>query len=134
MTASHESPDSACQRPTLASAEKRIADALERIERAESAIPTIKIEVAITWAQDKAGFTFAQQQEAFPLKQALQSKVAIITGGPGTGKTTILRAIVDIAQAKRARIQLQAQLDAPPSDLQKQLDPAASTIHRVAKI
>ena len=132
MTANQESLGPACQRPTLASAEKRIADALERIERAKSAIPAIKVEAAIAWAQDKAGFTFAQQQEA-ALKQALQSKVAIITGGPGTGKTTILRAIVDIAGAKRARIQLASPTGRAAQRLAEATGSSASTIHRMLK-
>ena len=132
MTANQESLGPACQRPALAGAEKRIADALERIARADSAIPAIKIEAAIAWAQDKAGFTFAQQQEA-ALKQALQSKVAIITGGPGTGKTTILRAIVDIARAKRARIQLASPTGRAAQRLAEATGSSASTIHRLLK-
>ena len=132
MTANQESLGPAFQRPALAGAEKRIADALERIERTESAIPTIKIEAAIAWAQDKAGFTFAQQQEV-ALKQALQSKVAIITGGPGTGKTTILRAIVDIARAKRARIQLASPTGRAAQRLAEATGSTASTIHRLLK-
>ena len=132
MTANQESLGPACQRPALAGAEKRIADALERIARADSAIPAIKIEAAIAWAQEKAGFTFAQQQEA-ALKQALQSKVAIITGGPGTGKTTILRAIVDIARAKRARIQLASPTGRAAQRLAEATGSSASTIHRLLK-
>ncbi|MEM7792756.1 MAG: helix-hairpin-helix domain-containing protein, partial [Verrucomicrobiota bacterium] len=95
----------AYQRPPLAGAEKRIAEALHRINATKSALPPIKVEAAIAWAQERVGFSFAAQQSA-ALELALQSKVAIITGGPGTGKTTILRAIVDIVRAKRARILL----------------------------
>ena len=132
MTANQESLGPACQRPALAGAEKRIAGAMKRIERAKSAIPSIKIEAAIAWAQDKAGFNFALQQEA-ALKQALQSKVAIITGGPGTGKTTILRAIVDIARAKRARIQLASPTGRAAQRLTEATGSPASTIHRLLK-
>ncbi|MEC8190125.1 MAG: AAA family ATPase, partial [Verrucomicrobiota bacterium] len=132
MTANQESLGPACQRPALAGAEKRIAGAMKRIERAKSAIPSIKIEAAIAWAQDKAGFNFALQQEA-ALTQALQSKVAIITGGPGTGKTTILRAIVDIARAKRARIQLASPTGRAAQRLTEATGFPASTIHRLLK-
>ncbi|ADE54933.1 SF1B family DNA helicase RecD2 [Coraliomargarita akajimensis] len=122
----------ACQRPSLAGAEKRIAEALHRIEKTESAIPPIKVDAAVDWAAKKAGFQFADQQSA-ALKQALQSKVAIITGGPGTGKTTILRAIVDIVKAKRARIQLASPTGRAAQRLAEAAGAPASTIHRLLK-
>ncbi|MGJ8654200.1 MAG: SF1B family DNA helicase RecD2 [Opitutaceae bacterium] len=122
----------ACQRPKLAGAEKRIAEALHRINDTASTIPPIKLDAAIAWAQDKAGFTFADQQSA-ALKKALSSKVAIITGGPGTGKTTILRAVVDILRAKRARIQLASPTGRAAQRLAEASGAEASTIHRLLK-
>ncbi|MGJ8640770.1 MAG: SF1B family DNA helicase RecD2 [Opitutaceae bacterium] len=122
----------ACQRPQLAGAEKRIAKALHRIHDTASTIPAIKLDAAIAWAQEKAGFTFAEQQSA-ALKHALSSKVAIITGGPGTGKTTILRAIVDILRAKRARILLASPTGRAAQRLSEASGASASTIHRLLK-
>ncbi|MDP4694025.1 MAG: AAA family ATPase, partial [Opitutales bacterium] len=122
----------ACQRPKLAGAEKRIADSLHRIDQTASTIPPIKLDAAIAWAQDKAGFQFADQQAA-ALKKALSSKVAIITGGPGTGKTTILRAIVDILRAKRARILLASPTGRAAQRLAEASGAEASTIHRLLK-
>ena len=122
----------ACQRPTLASAEARICEALYRIDDTPTAIPPIKVDAAVDWAQEKAGFQFANQQAA-ALKQALHAKVAIITGGPGTGKTTILRAIVDIVRAKRARIMLASPTGRAPQRLSGAAGAPASTIHRLLK-
>lgn len=122
----------ACQRPKLAGSEKRIADSLHRIDQTASTIPPIKLDAAIAWAQDKAGFQFAEQQAA-ALKKALSSKVAIITGGPGTGKTTILRAIVDILRAKRARILLASPTGRAAQRLAEASGADASTIHRLLK-
>ncbi|MGB0257107.1 MAG: AAA family ATPase [Coraliomargarita sp.] len=122
----------ACQRPPLAGAEKRIATALHRINDTVSTIPPIKVDAAVTWAQDKAGFTFADQQAA-ALKQSLQAKIAIITGGPGTGKTTILRAIVDIVRAKRCRILLASPTGRAAQRLSEASGAPASTIHRLLK-
>ncbi len=122
----------ACQRPPLAGAEKRIATALHRINDTASTIPTIKVDAAVAWAQDKAGFTFADQQAA-ALKQSLQAKIAIITGGPGTGKTTILRAIVDIVRAKRSRIMLASPTGRAAQRLSEAAGAPASTIHRLLK-
>ncbi len=122
----------ACQRPPLAGAEKRIATALHRIHETTSTIPPIKVDAAVAWAQNKAGFTFADQQAA-ALKQSLQAKIAIITGGPGTGKTTILRAIVDIVRAKRSRILLASPTGRAAQRLSEAAGAPASTIHRLLK-
>jgi exodeoxyribonuclease V alpha subunit len=122
----------ACQRPNLAGAEKRIAEAIHRIDQTESTIPPIKLDAALNWAQEKAGFTFAPQQTA-ALREALQSKFTIITGGPGTGKTTILRAVVDILRAKRARLALASPTGRAAQRLAEAAGASASTIHRLLK-
>ncbi|MFP4069451.1 MAG: AAA family ATPase [Opitutales bacterium] len=128
----HELLGPACQRPRLAAAETRIAEALHRIDATASTIPPIKIDAAVKWAQDKAGFPFAAQQTA-ALKQALASKVAVITGGPGTGKTTILRAVVDILRAKRARLLLASPTGRAAQRLAEAAGAPAATIHRLLK-
>ncbi len=122
----------ACQRPKLAGAEKRIAEAIHRIDQTESTIPPIKLDAALKWAQEKADLQFAPQQTA-ALSQALQSKFSIITGGPGTGKTTILRAVVDILRAKRARIALASPTGRAAQRLSEAAGAPASTIHRLLK-
>ena len=122
----------ACQRPSLAGAEKRIAEAIHRIDQTESTIPPIKLEAALKWAQEKVALDFAPQQTE-ALRQALQSKFSIITGGPGTGKTTILRAVVDILRAKRARIALASPTGRAAQRLAEAAGAPASTIHRLLK-
>ncbi len=122
----------ACQLPHTAGAEKRIAEAIARIARTASMLPEIKVDAAIAWAQSRAGFEFAgQQTEA--LRTVLTSKVSIITGGPGTGKTTILRAVVEIVRAKRARILLASPTGRAAQRLAEASGAAASTIHRLLK-
>lgn len=122
----------ACQMPRTAAAEKQIAEAIARIAQTESLLPEIKVEPAIAWAQSRAGFDFAEQQiEA--LRNVLRSKVSILTGGPGTGKTTILRAVVEIVQAKRARIFLASPTGRAAQRLAEAAGAPASTIHRLLK-
>ena len=122
----------ACQFPFTASAEQTIAESIMRIHLASSALPEIKLDRAIEWAQQKAGFEFAEQQiEA--LRAALTEKVSIITGGPGTGKTTLLRAIVDIVRAKKARILLASPTGRAAQRLSEAAGAPASTIHRLLK-
>lgn len=122
----------ACQLPATANAEQRIAEAIIRIDRNASTLPDIKVDAAIEWAQKKAGFTFAtQQMEA--LRAALSQKISIITGGPGTGKTTILRAVVDILRAKKTRILLASPTGRAAQRLSEASGAPASTIHRLLK-
>jgi exodeoxyribonuclease V alpha subunit len=122
----------AYQLPNTAASEKRIADAISRIAATPSILPEIKTEAAIGWAQTRAGFDFADQQ-AEALRNTLSSKVSIITGGPGTGKTTILRAVVDILRAKRARVMLASPTGRAAQRLAEASGASASTIHRLLK-
>ncbi|MEO0508848.1 MAG: AAA family ATPase [Verrucomicrobiota bacterium] len=120
------------QLPATAGAEKRIANSLARIEQTASVLPDIKIDAAVDWAEQRAGFELAAQQRT-ALKNTLGSKASVITGGPGTGKTTILRAIVDILRAKRARIALASPTGRAAQRLAEASGATASTIHRLLK-
>ena len=127
-----EALGNAYQLPTTAGAEKRIAQAIARIAHTESGLPPIKIDAAVQWAQNRLGFELAKQQTK-ALQNTLASKVSIITGGPGTGKTTILRAVVDILRAKRARIRLASPTGRAAQRLSDAAQAPASTIHRLLK-
>ena len=115
-----------------ARAEKRIAQAISKIAQTESILPPIKIDAAVQWAQSRLGFELANQQ-TLALQNTLAAKVSIITGGPGTGKTTILRAVVDILRAKRARIYLASPTGRAAQRLSEAAQAPASTIHRLLK-
>ena len=127
-----EALGSAYQLPPTAGAEKRIAQAIARIAQTESILPEIKIDAAVRWAQSRLGFELADQQTV-ALQNTLATKVSIITGGPGTGKTTILRAVVDILRAKRARICLASPTGRAAQRLAEAAQAPASTIHRLLK-
>lgn len=120
------------QLPVNDRAEKRIADALVRLKRVASGLPAIKIEAAVTWAEQKAGFAFAEQQRA-AVQRALGSKVSILTGGPGTGKTSCLRALVEILKAKKVRVHLAAPTGRAAQRLAESTGGFASTIHRLLR-
>ena len=122
----------AYQLPATAGAEKRIAEAIARIAQTESILPSIKVDAAIEWAQSRVGFELAEQQAA-ALKNTFGAKVSVITGGPGTGKTTILRAVVDIVSAKRARLCLASPTGRAAQRLAEASGATASTIHRLLK-
>ncbi len=113
-------------------AEQKIASAIVRLTKVASGLPPIKTDAAVVWAEQKAGFEFAEQQRA-ALRHALLSKVSILTGGPGTGKTTILRALVEILRAKKVRVHLAAPTGRAAQRLAETTGGFASTIHRLLK-
>ena len=86
----------------------------------------------MAWAEKKAGFAFHELQRT-ALQNALAHKLSILTGGPGTGKTTCLRALVDIIKAKKARIHLAAPTGRAAQRLAEAAGCPASTIHRLLK-
>ncbi len=120
------------QLPPLDRAERKIAEAVNRLLRVSSGLPAIRIPAALEWAEAKAGFAFHDLQRS-ALGNALASKLSILTGGPGTGKTTCLRALVEILKAKKARVHLAAPTGRAAQRLAATTGGFASTIHRLLK-
>ena len=120
------------QLPNSHRAETTIAGVINRSLKAPSGLPPIKVDAAINWAQDKASFGFADEQ-AQAIRTGLTEKVSIITGGPGTGKTTILRALVQIVRAKKVDIVLAAPTGRAAQRMSEATGGFAQTIHRLLK-
>jgi exodeoxyribonuclease V alpha subunit len=118
------------QLPNNDRAERKIAEVVQRLNAVPSGLPAIKVDAAVKWAQDKAGFEFHPLQSA-AISHALAHKFTILTGGPGTGKTTILRALVDILKAKKVRVTLAAPTGRAAQRLAETTGGFASTIHRL---
>jgi exodeoxyribonuclease V alpha subunit len=119
--------------PMLQRAEEGIATRIKRLANASATYPPIDFEKAVAWCQTKTGKELApSQREA--LKQALNSRVLIITGGPGVGKTTLVNAILLILRAKKVRCQLCAPTGRAAKRLSETTGFEAKTIHRLLEV
>ena len=120
------------QLPANDRAERKIAEAVSRLLRVASGLPPIKVEAALEWAETKAGFHFHELQQS-AVRNALSNKVSILTGGPGTGKTSTLRSLVSILKAKAVRVHMAAPTGRAAQRLAETTGGYASTIHRLLK-
>src|SRR5215217_4602843 len=117
----------------LHAAERAIADRL--IARSDGDLPwrAIDLDKAIPWVEAKTGKTLAaSQREA--LKLVIRSKVAVVTGGPGVGKTTLLASFLRILVAKGVRVLLAAPTGRAAKRMTEQTGIEAKTIHRLLEI
>ncbi|WP_395494630.1 ATP-dependent RecD-like DNA helicase [Acetobacter sp. KSO5] len=111
-------------------AEQSIAERLRACAVGRPPWPEIDAEKAMTWVERKTGLALApSQQEAVRL--ALNSKVLVITGGPGVGKTTLVNAILKIVTAKGTDVQLCAPTGRAAKRLSESTGLEGKTIHRL---
>ncbi len=110
--------------------ESGIGAEIARIKNSKSNIREIAAEKAVTWAEAKLGISFALQQKQ-ALEQMIQEKVCIITGGPGTGKSTITKAMLTIFRTLSKNILLAAPTGRAAKRLAEITKHPASTIHRI---
>jgi len=119
--------------PSLKRAEEGIAARIKFLAAAPPNYPPIDLEKAATWCQVKTGKQLAPSQLA-ALRQALSSRVLIIPGGPGVGKTTLVNTILLILRAKKVRCLLCAPTGRAAKRLSDTTGVEAKTIHRLLEV
>jgi exodeoxyribonuclease V alpha subunit len=92
--------------------------------------PWIDPEKAIPWIEQRTRLVFAESQRS-AVALALTSKVLVITGGPGVGKTTLVNAILHILSAKGTRLLLCAPTGRAAKRMNEATGFEAKTIHRL---
>jgi exodeoxyribonuclease V alpha subunit len=84
----------------------------------------------VPWVETRTGLTLAESQLA-AVRLALRSKVLVITGGPGVGKTTLVNSILRILTAKGVEVALCAPTGRAAKRLSESTGLEALTIHRL---
>lgn len=111
-------------------AELGVANSIRRILDGAPPWGTIDAEKALPWVEEKTGLTLSQSQKD-AVRLALASKALVITGGPGTGKTTLVNSILKILAAKQLHILLAAPTGRAAKRLTETTGQEAKTIHRL---
>jgi exodeoxyribonuclease V alpha subunit len=90
----------------------------------------VDMERALAWLEQSQQLELAaQQREA--IRRAIELKVLVLTGGPGTGKTTIVKSILSVLSRQKKRVRLAAPTGRAAKRLSETTGVEASTIHRL---
>ncbi|MEU9853987.1 ATP-dependent RecD-like DNA helicase [Streptomyces sp. NPDC047974] len=118
-------------------AELSLAGQLRRLLRTpEDRMPAFRDvawDKALAWLADRTGATLAPEQEQ-AVRLALTEKVAVLTGGPGCGKSFTVRSVVELARAKKAKVVLAAPTGRAAKRLAELTGAEASTVHRLLEL
>jgi exodeoxyribonuclease V alpha subunit len=123
----------ACFWRALHRAERTIAERLLRLTNGRLPWPWIDTGKALPWIEERIGLALAENQ-ATAIRLALVSKVMVMTGGPGVGKTTILKAILRILAAKGVKLQPCAPTGRAAERMTEATGFEAKTIHRLLEV
>jgi exodeoxyribonuclease V alpha subunit len=110
-------------------AETGIARDLTRLKTTPAPPAPLHLDDLISRVQEERGITLSEEQ-ARAVALALREKLVIITGGPGTGKTTIVSCILDLYQSLGAKVRLMAPTGRAAKRLSETTGGEAATIHR----
>ena len=123
--------------PPFFMAERSLASALLRLLAARAdrlaAFSEVDWDKALAWLRGRTGAPLAPEQEE-AVRLALTSRVAVLTGGPGCGKSFTVRSVVALARAKGAKVVLAAPTGRAAKRLAELTGYEAATIHRLLQL
>jgi exodeoxyribonuclease V alpha subunit len=118
-------------------AEMSLAGQVLRLLRcAEDRMPAfrdVSWQTALAWLRERTGADLAPEQEQ-AVRLALTEKVAVLTGGPGCGKSFTVKSVVTLARAKKAKVVLAAPTGRAAKRLAELTGAEASTVHRLLEL
>ncbi|MGP4003052.1 SF1B family DNA helicase RecD2 [Streptomyces sp. 8N706] len=118
-------------------AELSLAGQLRRLLRTEEdrlpAFRAVEWDRVLAWLAGRTGADLAPEQQQ-AVRLALTEKVAVLTGGPGCGKSFTVRSVVELARAKKAKVVLAAPTGRAAKRLSELTGAEASTVHRLLEL
>nr|WP_207477435.1 ATP-dependent RecD-like DNA helicase [Arenibaculum pallidiluteum] len=114
-------------------AEQSVAERLKTLAAGSPPWAEIDLGKALEWVEAKTGLILAPSQRD-AVGRAVSSKVTVVTGGPGVGKTTIVNSILKVLQAKRTKVLLCAPTGRAAKRLTESTGLEAKTIHRLLEV
>ena len=107
-----------------------VAKRLRRLVKTPKRIGVRDVDRAVDWVQKQLSIILADQQ-VLALRWAFEHKVLVITGGPGTGKTTIINAVLKVFSRLTGKMMLAAPTGRAAKRMTEATGFAARTIHRL---
>src|SRR5689334_23966877 len=117
----------------LYQAERVIADRLMRLLNGKLPWSWIDPDKALPWVEQRIGLKLAESQKT-AIRLALVSKVLVITGGPGVGKTTLVNSILRVLSAKSGRLLRCAPTGRAARRMTEATGFEAKTVHRLLEV
>ena len=111
-------------------AERAVADSIRALVASSGQRREFDAPAAVEWASRRMGVELTGEQRQ-AVHEAVSEKVFVLTGGPGTGKTTILRAVISILEALGQRVALAAPTGRAAKRLGEASGREAQTLHRL---
>ena len=118
---------------TFFNAEQQIADRVIALDKARNIKKVSNIEKELKIIEEKSDIILSEKQKE-AIKAINENNVTIITGGPGTGKTTIIKSIIEIYKQKKYKIVLCAPTGRAAKRMTETTGEEASTLHRLLEI
>ncbi len=110
--------------------ERALAEGLRRLQRTPPKGGSVSWARRRRWVEQRLGISLAEAQ-ARAVACAVTKKVAVITGGPGTGKTTIIRGVLEVLEDMGLRVELAAPTGRAAKRMQEATGRVARTVHRL---
>ncbi|MFB0566216.1 MAG: ATP-dependent RecD-like DNA helicase [Candidatus Aminicenantaceae bacterium] len=115
--------------PFFYQAQDEIVKSLHKLASFPFLTPPFDVEKAISEVEEESSIQFSPKQK-LAIKECFNKKILVITGGPGTGKTTIIKAVVDIFHKWDRKVHLAAPTGRAAKRLSEATHRDAKTIHR----
>ena len=110
--------------------EQEIANRIITLDKSSNMKKIDNIENALKKVEKKSNIELSEKQKE-AIKTINKSNVTIITGGPGTGKTTIIKTIIDLYEERKKKVILTAPTGRAAKKMTEATDKEASTLHRL---